>query len=138
MSQTGKILATYATANGLGERFANGPDGDIYFLAYSSPTAVVEKSTMTGNITPYSLQSGADPLDILLGPDHNLWISENGTSSLAKLTVGGQLTEYTVGFSAAPGAMTVGPDGNIWVVEGSANQPYLHEVAGTLIGKFVY
>ncbi len=131
-------MAAYTAGPGLGERFANGPDGDIYFLGYNAPTATVYKSTMGGQITSHSLQSGANPLDIIVGPDQNLWISENGTQTLAKLSINNQLTEYTVGFSAAPGAMTLGPDGNIWIVEGTQNAGYVSIVNGNIIAKFVY
>jgi streptogramin lyase len=56
--------------------------------------------------------SNSGPTIITLGPDGNLWFTEQTAQQIAKITNEGVITEYPV--NAVPGDITSGPDGNIW------------------------
>ncbi|MGH2485428.1 MAG: virginiamycin B lyase family protein, partial [Ktedonobacterales bacterium] len=59
------------------------------------------------------------PSGITVGPDHNLWFTENATSAIARLAPAtGKITEYSIP-SASPGPLSIitGPDGNLWFTE---------------------
>jgi len=70
-------------------------------------------------ITEYTVPTGsANPLNMTLGPDNNVWFTENSAAKIAKITTGGSFTEYalTSGYNM-PYDITVGPDGNLWFTE---------------------
>lgn len=53
---------------------------------------------------------------VTLGPDGNLWVTEQG-GKLAKITASGTLTEYDPGLGRLYG-IAAGSDGNLWAVYG--------------------
>jgi virginiamycin B lyase len=67
------------------------------------------------------------PVDILTGPDGNLWVLNSGSRGASTITViAPDLTikgNYTIPTSnASASAITVGPDGNLWFVEEAASK----------------
>lgn len=63
------------------------------------------------------------PRGITLGPDGNLWFTENLANQIGKMTPAGSVTEFTIPTSnSGAGAITAGPDGNLWFTEERANQ----------------
>ena len=55
---------------------------------------------------------------ITLGPDGNLWGTENVPGKIFKITITGAITEYPLASKfATPSIITKGPDGNLWFTE---------------------
>ena len=52
--------------------------------------------------------------EIVLGPDGNLWFTEQTADRIGRITPAGVVTEFTVPASRGRTGITVGPDGNIW------------------------
>src|ERR1700694_5282004 len=67
-----------------------------------------------GGLTPNSA-----PTDITLGPDGNLWFTEEFASKIGRINLAtGRLTEFpTPTPNSEPNGITTGPDGNIWFTE---------------------
>ena len=61
-----------------------------------------------------TLQAGANPQDIVAGPDGNLWFTEPGNLQIGKLTPSGTLVEFPVAVLAF--RIAVGADGALWFV----------------------
>ena len=75
-----------------------------------------------GAVTEYSagISAGADPADITVGPDGNLWFTEPSVNRIGRINpTTGVITEYSNGLSggANPTGITAGPDGNLWFTE---------------------
>ena len=74
-------------------------------------------STFTGpSISPYG---------IALGPDGNLWFTNNEHTSIGRITPAGVISTFpgTSGSSVSfPRAITAGPDGNMWFTSGDATE----------------
>jgi streptogramin lyase len=64
--------------------------------------------------------AAAQPRNIILGPDGNLWFAEEGTNKIGKVVPGSPPTVTDVLIPQAPKTitgprwLTIGPDGNIW------------------------
>jgi virginiamycin B lyase len=59
---------------------------------------------------------------MVLGPDGNLWFTENAGKKIGKITPTGTIAEYTIppnGGNIFPESITVGPDGALWFTTGS-------------------
>jgi streptogramin lyase len=57
-----------------------------------------------------------------LGPDGNLWFTENSAKKIGKVTPTGTITEYAIppnGGNIFPESITNGPDGALWFTSGS-------------------
>jgi len=140
ITTTGRVtlfpaLAGTSPAVGL----TTGPDGNIWFTAVNvpcpDPTAVcgdryagsIERMTPDGVVngnfaipTPYS-----DPSRIIVGPDGNLWFTEQGAvgghlspGQIGRITPDGFITEFTTPTPFSnPAGITVGGDGNLWFTE---------------------
>src|SRR5205807_612866 len=70
--------------------------------------------------TPFSR-----PNAIALGPDGNMWVTEDQAMQIAKISPGGQvLAEYRVPHANSGGLPTIvaGSDGNLWFTEPSVSQ----------------
>src|SRR5579864_2970191 len=67
-------------------------------------------------LTPSPNNSLDVPRSIVMGPDGNIWFTEDFAGKIGRLTPGGKLTEFNV--PGTPGetteGITVGPDGNLW------------------------
>jgi streptogramin lyase len=61
----------------------------------------------------------SEPIEITLGPDGNLWFTEQNGNAVARVTPRGVITEFTPPTFSFPGDITAGPDGNVWFTEGS-------------------
>ncbi len=62
------------------------------------------------------------PTGIALGPDSNVWFTENaGSGAIGKITPEGTISEYSIGLtpSSKPLGIAAGPDGNLWFTEAS-------------------
>ncbi|HQR12509.1 MAG TPA: choice-of-anchor Q domain-containing protein [Casimicrobiaceae bacterium] len=74
-------------------------------------------------ITEYSagIPPAPSPRGIVLGPDGNIWFSEQTGDRIGRITPAGAVTEFSLSPGANPGGITVGPDNNIWFVERVGN-----------------
>jgi streptogramin lyase len=91
--------------------------------ARSSPTSITELSE--------GLNPGREPQSLVLGPDGNLWftdqnegfVSRQGPAAIGRIRPDGQITEFSEGFGfySQPETIISGADGNLWFTEpGSA------------------
>src|SRR5947208_6084098 len=62
--------------------------------------------------------SRSQPIAITLGPDGNLWFTEQNTSRIARITPGGAITEFRTPSESFPGDIAPGP-GGVWFTEGA-------------------
>ena len=59
-----------------------------------------------------------DPVDVVAGPDGNLFVAEQGIDRVDKVRVdGGVIGQFPLGAGADPAGIAAGPDGNLWVAE---------------------
>jgi streptogramin lyase len=68
--------------------------------------------------------SNSSPLNMTLGPDGNVWFTENGgfPGKIAKITTSGTITEYSLNSGHfSPFDIAAGPDGNLWFTEQTAS-----------------
>lgn len=78
-------------------------------FAASSPAQVITEFPIP---TPAS-----DALGITVGPDGNLWFTEQGASKIGRITTAGVITEFPLPAGTGPTRITSGPDGNLWFSE---------------------
>ena len=64
----------------------------------------------------------SQPISIILGPDGNLWFTEQNASNVARVTPDGVITEFRTPTFSFPLDITAGPDGNVWFSEGAVGQ----------------
>lgn len=86
-----------------------------------NPTSMVQR-TSTGSITEFPLPTpGGSPGDITVGPDHNLWFTEDYANKIGRISTKGVITEFPLPAlpapKSAPGEITAGSDGNLWFTE---------------------
>jgi streptogramin lyase len=95
MSQRLRFLAILGT---LACAFGGAARGQV-FDEFSIPTAA----------------SGA--LGITVGPDGNLWFTEQTASKIGVIRLGGRITEISLPAGTGPTRIHAGPDGNLWFSE---------------------
>lgn len=68
------------------------------------------------------------PARIIVGPDRNLWFTENQANKIGKITPQGIITEYPVPTANSyPNDIAVGTDGNLWFTESQG--PKIREIS---------
>jgi streptogramin lyase len=67
--------------------------------------------------TEFPTTAGSNPLEMVLGPDGNLWFTEFGGDRIGRITPTGAIHEFPLNAGSGPSGITVGPDGNIWFTE---------------------
>lgn len=133
ISETGALTQYSVPTRGYESvvHLALGSDGALWFTQDLSTApdfggwvgiSTVGRITASGALTFYPLASGTgDSRGVALGPDGDIWFSENsdsaGTSALVSVTPTGQMATHVLPAGAHGGALTMGPDGNLWVVE---------------------
>ncbi|WP_217914476.1 virginiamycin B lyase family protein [Miltoncostaea marina] len=70
------------------------------------------------------IPAGAQPNDIVAGPDGHLWFTAPGADGIGRITPGGSVTMFTdgIGAGAEPAAISAGPDGSLWFTEDGAER----------------
>jgi hypothetical protein len=124
------LPGTYFNASAL----TTGPDGNLWFsnhtnapVSSSAGSIAIGRITPTGGFTEYALSPKVNSTSTLtVGPDGNLWFSEQGgfafgsTGQIGQITPAGAITEFplTPGLSGSFGGslspLTVGPDKNLY------------------------
>jgi streptogramin lyase len=76
--------------------------------------------------TEFTIPTAASsPVDIVAGPDGNLWFTESAGNKIGRITPAGVIAEFTTARGlSTPQGIVAGPDGNLWFTE-----------QGGLIGK---
>lgn len=61
------------------------------------------------------------PIEIIVGPDNNLWTVENLKNKVDRITTSGTITQFATGFGGSPFPVGIakGSDGNIWYNDGN-------------------
>jgi virginiamycin B lyase len=100
-------------------QIVEGSDGNLWFYNATGANNAIVKMTPSGNFTRYALPaSGAIADNMVLGPDGDIWFSDQGTTAIGKIAPDGTITEYPVPMPAFPTDITAGPDGNLWFSDG--------------------
>jgi streptogramin lyase len=81
---------------------------------------------VTGTVTEFQAGLGpnAAPYDIALGPDGNVWFTDQDPdgSKIGRVTPSGAITEFaTKDANSSPTGISLGPDGKLWYVESAVN-----------------
>jgi streptogramin lyase len=100
------------------------------------PTATMAQITTIFEFPVPTLNSS--PTGITLGPDGNLWFTEQSANKIGRLTPDGIFTEFTVPtLASAPTGITVGPDGNLWFTEKDGNKIGRVTTTGVFTAEFI-
>lgn len=124
---------TIPTANTAPNSVVKGSDGNIWFIELNQ--SKIAYVTPAGAFTELPRFGTSQPHLLALGPDNNVWFTDNGgTPGVGFVTPGGAFTEYTAGISASsnPAGIVAGPDGALWFTEQSANQVARVTTTGTV------
>lgn len=84
--------------------------GVLFSIAVSSPLLAE---------TDFNVPPGrpAEPQTITVGPDHNLWFTENSGLKVGRITAAGVITEFPIPGAQGLCGITTGPDGNLWFTD---------------------
>ena len=103
-----------------------GLDGKVYFTLYDSGVSDGIGSIARVNRDGTSFESmnvGAHPLDVTVGPDGNVWFTVNGSGgvggAVGRVNAGSPLSAQIVGVPGnvqGPRGIVSGPDGNLYVL----------------------
>ena len=70
-------------------------------------------------VTEFSagLTTDSEPTGITLGPDGNIWFTEQQANKIGRITPSGTITEFSAGITASAGlrGITAGADGKVGV-----------------------
>jgi streptogramin lyase len=84
-----------------------------YRYTATAALAAPAMQAFTAGITPVAGVSG-----ITVGPDGNVWFTEDSGDRIGRITLDGAITEFSVPTpSSRPIRIAAGPDGNLWFTE---------------------
>src|SRR5438105_4777991 len=79
---------------------------------------VPASSAQALTIKEYPLSPGLGPMAIALGPDGNMWFTEEAGNAIGRITPSGTITEFPIPTAnSSPRGIAAGPDGNLWFTE---------------------
>lgn len=94
----------------------------LFVLGAALAVSVVSSTAQT-RIRSFPIPSpDSQPISITVGPDGNLWFTEQNRSHVARITPDGVITEFLTPTISFPIDITPGPDGKIWFSEGAVGQ----------------
>lgn len=96
----------------------NGPAGALWYADEANKIGRVQTD---GSITEFTLPTPSGfrgPNHICVGPDGNLWFTENLKGAIGRATPAGLITEFGLPNSQTTG-ITSAPDGRLWFTESS-------------------
>jgi streptogramin lyase len=81
--------------------------------------AAVGLITQTFGSTDFLVKPGraAQPVNMIVGPDNNLWFAETTGEKIGRITTAGVITEFPIPSAQFLLGITGGPDGNIWFTD---------------------
>jgi len=109
-----------------------GPDGNLWFTEFTvdkigrvSPGGIITEFALpaapvpTGSpSTPAAQSTPKGVTEITVGPDSNLWFTEQNANQIGRITLDGTITEFPLaGPNNYPTSIVTGPDKNIWFTE---------------------
>jgi streptogramin lyase len=120
------------TANAIAGGITAGPDGNVWFTEYAT-RKVASISPSSGTVTEFLLPGGtlgsafkdSVPVPFLntLGPDGNVWFTEQSTDRVGSITPAGAITAFNIPTTNALAyGIASGPDGNVWFTERAGNK----------------
>ncbi len=126
------LTITYAGNSSYGTVFSASPSRPI---SGSTTSATLQ---ITPTITEFSsgLSPNSQPLDIVAGPDGNLWFLENARNAVGRVTPAGVISEFSLG-NFAPyysRGLTTASDGNLWFASPTNNGIARLTTSGTETG----
>jgi virginiamycin B lyase len=122
------------------------PDGAYWIAEFGSWR--IGRIDTNGNVTePFYFLSNNAPFRIVVGPDSNLWFTEQTVDKIARISRGtngsftnGFVTEFPIHPAAPtnsnPAGLTAGPDGNLWFVEYTGNVIGVMGTNGQLLHEY--
>jgi hypothetical protein len=110
-----------------------GPDGNFWFTEYTAgaisrvtPQGVVERFPINpdpGLAGPRIAVDGPHPVNITVGPDGNLWFTDEGLNKIGRITTSGDIVEFPIPTAdSAPAGITAG-NGKLFVESNPAASP---------------
>ncbi|HTY49859.1 MAG TPA: hypothetical protein VMB48_09230 [Steroidobacteraceae bacterium] len=113
-----------------------GPDGALWFVELSgrmdglaTDGNRVGRITLDGRVTEFPMPpGGASPINIAVGPDHNLWYTRGGL--LGRVSLTGAVSELSAGAGARLAGLSAGSDrepparlvNRLWFADGGGNR----------------
>jgi len=108
-----------------------GPDGNLWFTEFVvdkigritpdgkiTEFAVAPQPKLTNTQTTLATPAPRGVFQITVGPDKNLWFTEQTGNQIGRITPDGTITEYPlIGDNNYPDSIVTGPDGNLWFTE---------------------
>jgi virginiamycin B lyase len=103
-------------------------------------TALYSLSTTSANCPSSGIGNGDDitnPHNIVVGPDGNIWFTDNqggtnDTGNVGEITTSGTITMFNDPTINSPHGITVGPDGALWFVNSNGNSIGRITTSGTI------
>lgn len=108
-----------------------GPDSNMSFTATfsgvppppASDSRVYIVSATGAIVKQVAFPNGSGPAGIVLGSDHNLWVTEPGINKVARMTPAGAITQFSIPTAnAGANQIAAGWDGALWFTETKANK----------------
>lgn len=111
-----------------------GPDGNLWFTEYDA--GAIGRLTMQGQFARFSvpvpplegvlqprLAARSRPLNIAVGPDGNLWFTDEGLNKIGRITTGGVIDTFPIPTAdSGPAGIAAGGDGSLYFVESNAGR----------------
>ena len=120
----GLVTAILFVSN-VGRQMTAGPDGNVSIAESNGGggPAVIGRITPDSVLTEFPVATAGDLNAITLGPDGNLWFTDDGQNQIGRVTPDGVITGFPVpGAAGGLTGLTLGPDGNLWFTERTANR----------------
>jgi virginiamycin B lyase len=93
--------------------------GMIFAVAVLLGTAVSARAQV---INEYPAPPGGVPVNIITGPDQNLWFTDQSIDSVVQMTTTGSYVAFPIPTQGStPSGIASGPDGNLWFAEANGN-----------------
>ena len=108
----------------------------LLVLAFAGVALPAETRAQT--ITEFPLPNhAASPMDIVAGPDGNLWFVEMVGNRIGRITPHGVITEFAIPTAdSSPVSITAGADGHLWFVEANGNKIGRITTGGVVTDEF--
>jgi streptogramin lyase len=95
-------------------------------------------ASLVGEVTEFStgITPGSTPSKITVGPEGDLWFTEQSTysgSRVVRMTPTGEVTQHEVLEYSEPRGITLGPEGDLWFAE--VNNPECHSECVSKVGR---
>lgn len=101
---------------------AEGAEGDMW-VGVETGTAQAIDRVSSEEVKEFVLPAGADAEGIALGPEKDLWYTDQSADRIGRITSTGTIKEFPVPTKEAfVRGITAGPEGDMWFTEQAANK----------------